>query len=405
MPQDTQSAAFLLGKTTPGMPAYQPPVQPSLQGATSLQGTMTQQPQGVSTQPLPQPTMNLGLFGRAMDEMRGKLGQNQELVDQKNKLLTLVYDRQLSPEETAKLTPSQQRAVESGNMGLIQGQVRIINDTLKGRTQSIDKSISYLTDLYEKDIENAERQKQQATDTILQYAQALGQKPSIVAEALGYDANLGLKLDKLMPPITGGGSGGGFGGSSGVGSTSPIAQAVIDGVIRLEDLTPTVRGQIAPQLAAAGFKTGPKLSSGQQDDIASMDVLGQQLADVEGYFGGGLEGVGGFGLGSLKQAISKNLGISSEEGNQVRAIIGNIKGTIAKLRGGTSFTPNEEKLLETYTPGINESASSIASKITALKTFMNAKRNALLKAAQERSVQGTILEGTTPSGIKFKVTN
>ena len=65
---------------------------------------------------------------------------------------------------------------------------------------------------------------------------------------------------------------GGTGGGSGL-SISPIAQAVLDGVIRLEDLTPTVRGQVAPQLAAAGFKTGPKLSSGQQDRSEERRVV------------------------------------------------------------------------------------------------------------------------------------
>lgn len=393
----------------------------------NLQGTMTQpkqagtsQPQS-STQPLPQPTMNLGLFGRAMDEMRSKLGQNQELVNQKNKLLTLVYDRQLTPEEKSTLTPSQQQAIESGNIGLIQGQVRIINDTLKGRTQSIDKSISYLTSLYQQDIENAENQKQQALNTILDYSKTLGQKPSVVAEALGYDKSLGLKLDALMPPPVSGDdtqvvqlSDGRdvlidkktgntikiIGGASGGGSISPIAQSVIDGVIRLEDLTPTVRGQIAPELTAAGYKSGPKLSSGQQDDLAQMDTVSGQITELLNYNSDGkLEGIG-FGSGPLGTLTTKIFGTGSEEAKNVRSLIGQIKGTIAKLRGGTSFTSNEEKLLNTYTPSINESAASAISKLVGLQKFIADKKAHTLDFAQERGVPDTS-GGSTYKGFNL----
>ena len=115
-----------------------------------------------------------------------------------------------------------------------------------------------------------------------------------------------------------------------------------------------------------------------------------------------LAGVGGLGVGSLKQTLFKTTGIGSEEGGQVRAIIGNLKGTLAKLRGGTSFTENEQKLLDTYVPGINESTPSILSKLTALKTFLASKRAALLGAAQERGVQPTS-SGVTPSGLKYKL--
>ena len=187
------------------------------------------------------------------------------------------------------------------------------------------------------------------------------------------------------------------------GKLSPVAQAVIDGVIRLEDLTPTVRGQIAPELSAAGFKSGPKLSSGQQEDIATMDVLSQQISQLEGYAEGGLGGVGGLGVGTIKQSLFKTLGVGSAEGGQVRAIMGNLKGTLAKLRGGTSFTENEQRLLDTYVPGINESTPSILSKLTALKTFLASKKTSLVGAAQERGVPPTGQSGQTSGGLKFRI--
>lgn len=373
---------------------YQPTVQPTPASSTgSLQGTMTtpQTPQQPAQQTqLPQPTMNLGLFGRAMDEIRSKLGQNQDLVDQKNKMFTLLYDRKLTPQELSTLTPSQQRAIESNNTGLIQGQLRIINDTLQGRTQSLDKSISYLTDLYEKDLERAETEKNNAMETILEYSTSLGQKPSVVAEALGFDQSLGLKLDSLVAPLlkTSGGSSSGVSGVSslGGGKLSSQAQAIIDGTLRLEDLTPTVRGQIAGELTAAGYKSGPKLSSGQQDDISHMDTVSGLISQILDYNADGkLEGVG-YLTGPLGATSTKIFGTGSEEAKNVRVLIGNIKATIAKLRGGTSFTPNEEKLLESYTPTINESATSALTKLSLLQDFIRAKKTNTLLTAQDRGV-------------------
>ena len=174
--------------------------------------------------------------------------------------------------------------------------------------------------------------------------------------------------------------------TSTTGNISPTAQAVIDGVIRLEDLTPTVRGQIAPELQSAGFKSGPKLSSGQQDDLASMDTVAQQIQQILDYNGDGkLEGVG-FGTGPLGGLATKIFGTGSEEAKNVRSLIGQIKGTIAKLRGGTSFTPNEEKLLNSYTPDINENSASAVAKLNGLLQFIANKKANTLQFAQERGV-------------------
>ena len=186
------------------------------------------------------------------------------------------------------------------------------------------------------------------------------------------------------------------------GNISPIAQAVIDGVVRLEDLTPTVRGQIAPELQTAGFKSGPKLSSGQQDDLASMDTVAQQIQQILAYNGDGkLEGVG-FGTGPLGALATKIFGTGSEEAKNVRSLIGQIKGTIAKLRGGTSFTPNEEKLLNSYTPDINENSASAVAKLNELLQFIANKKANTLQFAQERGVP-KVGTNQTKSGLKYKI--
>jgi hypothetical protein len=88
------------------------------------------------------------------------------------------------------------------------------------------------------------------------------------------------------------------------------------------------------------------------------------------------EGTGGMGYGSAANFIAKNFGVGSPEAQELRSYIGNIKGTIAKLRGGTAFSANEEKLLDTYTPGIDDSPMVIKSKTKLLNDFIDSKRTA-----------------------------
>lgn len=189
-------------------------------------------------------------------------------------------------------------------------------------------------------------------------------------------------------------SGGTSDGGSGSRGNSPTlrtelsdeAAAVISGTLRLEDLTPTTRGKIAGELTRAGYKSLPKLSAGQQEEIATMSTVSKLIDDVLDYNSDGiLEGIGAFGVGTLKESLSQ-IGLGGKEGQSVRALMGNIKGTVAKLRGGTSFTPNEEKLLNSYTPSINDNPIVAINKLRLLKDFIAEKNQSLVKTATERGV-------------------
>jgi len=128
-------------------------------------------------------------------------------------------------------------------------------------------------------------------------------------------------------------------------------------------------------LGTAGTPTPVKLPAAQQELITTMDTV-NDLADKILSIGQQTQfsGVGGFGQGTVNQFLAKNFGKGTPEGEELRNLIGTIKGTIAKLRGGTSFTPNEEKLLNTYTPGINDSPLVIQSKLKTLKEFIETLR-------------------------------
>ena len=115
-----------------------------------------------------------------------------------------------------------------------------------------------------------------------------------------------------------------------------------------------------------------------KSDLIDMGTLNKMANEIKSIGEqSGWKGVGGFGVGTASQFLSQNLGIGSKESQNLRNFIGNLNGTIAKLRGGTSFTDSEKRLLETYTPTINDSPNIIKSKIDSLQKFLNFKTQSI----------------------------
>ncbi len=183
------------------------------------------------------------------------------------------------------------------------------------------------------------------------------------------------------------------GGSSGSGGSSATVQAIIANPGLWSTLTPSAKTSLIPQLVAAGFDTTKLnllgLPAGQQSDLETFGTVQNYISDLLAK-GDTFEGVGGLGSGSVDNFLFKNLGYGSAEGQSNRNLIGQIQGAIAKLRGGTSFTPNEQTLLDTYTPTINDSDASIKQKLTDLNTFINNKKTNLTSLAG-----GTLPTGST----------
>jgi hypothetical protein len=144
---------------------------------------------------------------------------------------------------------------------------------------------------------------------------------------------------------------------------------------------------------------GPALSATQRDELAVMDTV-QSMNGKMLKLGEKLkwEGTGGMGYGSAANFIAKNFGVGSPEAQELRSYIGNIKGTIAKLRGGTAFSANEEKLLDTYTPGIDDSPMVIKSKTKLLNDFIDSKRTATKGSAGVTAGAGGPVVVKAPDG-------
>lgn len=156
-------------------------------------------PAGVQ-QPAPTTMGSLDMTGFAgiIDTMRSKLSENNALADTRTKLLNVLYNRPLTADEMTSLDPSTQHLVQSGDKNQIEMQIRMINDKISGRTQSLDKSVSYITDAYQKTIDNAETQKHDAmtflTSALTQAANA-GMSPKDYLTSL-YGKDGFAKLEK-----------------------------------------------------------------------------------------------------------------------------------------------------------------------------------------------------------------
>lgn len=73
-----------------------------------------------------------------------------------------------------------------------------------------------------------------------------------------------------------------------------------------------------------------------------------------------------FGPAAKVQNLLGNLNIGDQDTLNFNTTLANIQATIAKARAGTSFTPNEQKLLDQYTPKVGDSKQQIRTKLNNL---------------------------------------
>lgn len=135
------------------------------------------------------------------------------------------------------------------------------------------------------------------------------------------------------------------------------------------------RGEEDRRTQSERERSGTSLPAGLQSDLIDMGTI-EMLSEEALTLGkaSNWAGVGGLYRGSAQQAAAKHLGMGKPSEQQLRNLVGNIKGTIAKLRGGTAFSEGEKKLLDTYTPGIDEDGMVIAQKLADLMSFIQNKR-------------------------------
>lgn len=143
--------------------------------------------------------------------------------------------------------------------------------------------------------------------------------------------------------------------------------------------------------AIKAYKAGDKSSYSQLINMYDEETKYQER-QLEGKKEGKLteaqqakKDVASFATDAMNDLLTKkiNVGLLAGPWEQKKAIVGKgdintlvfqnkisqIKAAIAKTRAGTSFTPNEEKLLNQYTPKINDSMQQLQVKLQGLIDF------------------------------------
>lgn len=212
-----------------------------------------------------------------------------------------------------------------------------------------------------------------------------------------YDPNTGEVL--YQAPFKPSASSSGGVSYSGSGKISDQAQAVINGTLNLEDLTPTQRGKIAGELAAAGYSRTATVNAGQREQIAGFDDLKRQALEGLGMVENNQLNVGP--VASRIKKAGAAFGFQPEF-TAYRSVIDNINSTLFKLRSGAAVTPSEAERLTGFVPNVNDDEKTAKIKLNKFFNELdNVQKNYVQRATQSsKSIQQEFAGTADPLGIR-----
>lgn len=123
-------------------------------------------------------------FANVIDSMRSKLAYNNDLIKARQLLVTQLYDHPLTEAEIAQLPPNFQDIARGGDNRQVEMRIRLLNDEIQGRTNTMDQSINYLTTAYKDDLTRAEREKEMAMGNIMDFVGAYGDQAGEAIKAM-----------------------------------------------------------------------------------------------------------------------------------------------------------------------------------------------------------------------------
>lgn len=186
---------------TPPAPVYNPTT--AGQATPTAQSAVTQ-PSATATSPNQTTTLNgqPTPLAQAMNALQIQTQASNQLVSQKNLILKQLYDTPLSDADKAQLDPTIAATLASGDRNAIDFQLKLLNDQIAGRTNTLSQNVQFLTNNYMQQQQQLETQKNDAINNVLNYAKANGQKPSVILNALypQLAASLGPELDQIAAP-------------------------------------------------------------------------------------------------------------------------------------------------------------------------------------------------------------
>lgn len=184
----------------PQNPAPAPTITPPAASSTTTTPTAPTSPTAPSTT-----TPGAGLpdasFLSLLNNLNGGLQQNNKLVDQKSAVVAALLGNQADPAKLATLPPDIQSIIQSGNRDQLLLQAKILDNAISGKNDTVANSIGYLTRGYQQAQQDAETQKQNAINNVIQFAQTYGSGASTALKSLYGDSyvsqlkDMGIDID------------------------------------------------------------------------------------------------------------------------------------------------------------------------------------------------------------------
>lgn len=125
-------------------------------------------------------------FSQLMQIAMDRINSNNKMGQERQLLIKHLYDKPLSSDEISRLSPETQKAVAIGDRSNMEMQLRLINDSISGRQNTLTQSVQFLTDGYTKSLENVDKQRKEATDSVIKFAQQYGARaPEVLKHLYG----------------------------------------------------------------------------------------------------------------------------------------------------------------------------------------------------------------------------
>ena len=288
--------------------------------------------------------------------------------------------------EIGNLIDEQQQYVDLYNSGINEVNNLVTRTTADfNSNQAFNaQKLQYLQAKAEQAIQDLESKKSSQAYTYLPdylQAKAKAQKPDTIgSDSTGYfkwNPDSGI-FEQIIAPKAKSSSGGG-GGSYGGGSLSAEAKAVLNGTLKLEDLTPTVRGRIAGELLQAGYNRTENLNAGQREQIDLLDTVLREAQSAQTILDSGIN------TGQIASRIAAGQAVfgGAQEFTQYRSIVSNLSSILLRARSGAAVTPQEYDRIKGFIPLINDDEKTAKTKIARfMEEMAKARQNYIARATQ-----------------------
>jgi hypothetical protein len=155
---------------------------------------------GQAGQPQQPSQSNPFALSQVTSAIQAQLDTSNKLVANKNLILKQLYGEPLTDAEKAQLDPGMKQILESGDRNMIDFNLRLLNDQIAGRTNTVDQSVKYLADSYNTAQQQLETQKQNAIQNVQNFVTQYGSNAGAALKALYGDqyvnqlASMGINL-------------------------------------------------------------------------------------------------------------------------------------------------------------------------------------------------------------------